>query len=203
MKNQKGLATIYLLIILGLIGAGVGIVYIAKEKPLMFKFVEDKLKSIITPKPPIGDLTPARDLKGTWKSSLAGKGLQVYGKFTTGPAVTTVYEDGDMELIIDSVKNNIASGKIRYTNLSAWGQTVAPKPIGTINVPKIYVKDSGYMPATIRVSGSALDFGKITVSGATVNMQGGYTTDIMTGSATVNLPGYGVLKGEFHLNRQK
>lgn len=203
MKNQKGALIISLLIILGLIGATIGTIYIVKEKPLMFRFVEEKLKSIITPKPPIGDLTPVRDLRGTWKSSLSKKGIQVYGKFTTGPGITTVYEDGDMELIIDSVKNNIASGKVRYTNLCVTVQTVAPKPIGTITVPKQCTKDLGYTPIAIRVSGSALDFGTVTVSGATATMQGTYTTDIITGSMTVTLPAYGVLKGEFHLSRKQ
>ncbi|MFA4954948.1 MAG: hypothetical protein WC641_06565 [Patescibacteria group bacterium] len=186
-------------------GAAVGTVAIVRsmpEKPLMFRFIEDKLNSIITPKPPLGDLTPVRDLRGTWKSSLAGKGVQVYGKFVTGPSATTIYEDGDMELIIDSVTNNLASGKFRYTNLCVTGQTAAPKPVGTFTIPKQCTKDTGYYPITIRVSGSALDFGTVTVSGATVTMQGSYTTDIMTGSMTATLPAYGVLKGEFHLNRK-
>ncbi|MDD5626094.1 MAG: hypothetical protein PHG83_02935 [Patescibacteria group bacterium] len=201
MKNNKGFSAVILLIILGLaVGA---ITYVAVKKPLMFGFVDKKLDSIVTPKPPIGNLTPTRDLRGIWKSSLVGKGVQVYGKFTTGPGITTVYEDGDMELIIDSVENNIASGKVRYTNLCAWGQTVAPKPLGTISVPKQCTEDSGYRPIAIRVSGSALDFGTVVTDGATFTMQGSYTTDIMTGSATVTIPAYGVLKGEFHLMRQK
>ena len=167
------------------------------------KVIEDKMNSIITPKPPIGNLTPVRDLRGTWVSSLQGKGLQVYGKFVTGPATTTVYEDGDMELVIDSVGNNIASGRIRYTNLCATGQTVAPKPVGTIAIPKQCTNDTGYSPISIRVSGSRLDFGTVVVDGTTASMQGNYTTDIITGTATVTLPAYGVLKGEFHLNRKQ
>jgi len=42
----------------------------AVKKPLMYKFIEEKIKSIITPKPPIGELTPTYDLRGTWVSSL-------------------------------------------------------------------------------------------------------------------------------------
>lgn len=169
--------------------------------PLMFGSIEKKLKSIITPKPPIGELTPTRDLRGVWKSSLVGKGIQVYGKFTTGPGVTNVYEDGDMELIIDSVENNIASGKMRFTNLCVTAEVVVPN-IKTITTKKC-VPDTGYSPVAIRVSASSLDFGTVAVTGATATMQGTYTTDIMTGSMTVNLPAYGVLKGELHLNRQK
>jgi hypothetical protein len=204
MKNQKGLSLVYLLIILAVIGVvAIGTIYLDKNKLPTLDFINKKLGSIVTPKPPIGNLTPARDLRGTWKSSLAKKGIQVYGKFTTGPAITTVYEEGDMELIIDSVKDNIASGKIRYLNLSVTGQTTAPKPVGTISLPKQYVKDTGYSPISIRVSSSALDFGTVVVDGAKATMQGSYTTDIMSGSMTVTLPAYGVLKGEFHLSRQK
>jgi hypothetical protein len=191
-----------LLIVAGGLIVGVVIIQSWAEKPLMFNFIDQKMKSIITPKPPIGNLTPVRDLRGTWVSSLSGKGLQVYGKFTTGSAITTVYEDGDMELVIDAVTNNIASGKVRYSNLCATGQTVAPKPVGTITIPKQCTKDTGYRPLTIRVSGSRLDFGTFVVGGVTTVMQGTYTTDIITGSATVTLPAYGGLKGEFHLMRK-
>ncbi|HSD12390.1 MAG TPA: hypothetical protein VLC10_02420, partial [Patescibacteria group bacterium] len=174
------------------------------EKPLMFRFVEEKMRSIITPQSTPGVLTPARDLQGTWISSLPGKGIQVYGKFVTGQATTTAYEHGDMELVIDSVTNNIASGKVRYTNLCVSGQTVAPKPVGTVSLPEQCIKDTGYNPITMRVSGSHLDFVPAAVSGATITMQGNFTTDIMSGTATVIMPAYGGgLKGEFHLNRRR
>lgn len=172
----------------------------ADQQPSFFRFVDDKLKSIITPKAPIGNLTPARDLRGTWVSSLAGKGLQVYGKFETGPAITTIYEDGDLEIIIDSVENNIASGKIRFTNLCANSVTTAPN-IKTITVKKC-VPDTGYMPTTIRVSGSALDFGTINTNGASITMQGSFTTDLIHGSMTAQLSPYGTLKGVFNLMRK-
>lgn len=190
-------------VLVGVAAVTTAVALILPGKPLMFRNVEEKMNSIVTPKPPIGDLTPVRDLRGTWKSSLAGKGIQVYGKFTTGPGATTVYEDGDMELVIDAVANNIASGKVRYYNLCVTGETVMPKPLGAINIPKQCTKDSGYHPVSIRVSGSRLDFGTVTVSGATATMQGNYTTDIITGTASVTLPAYGALKGEFHLSRQR
>ena len=191
-----------LIIIIGAVAGTIVVLHSRpqEQQPLMFRFIEEKLNSIITPKPPIDDLTPARDLRGTWKSSLAGKGVQVYGKFTTGPGITTVYEDGDMELIIDSVTNNIASGKVRFTNLCASAQVTIPK-LKTITT-KQCTKDTGYLPMGIRVSGSALDFGTVSIPGATASMQGSYTTDIITGSMTVTLPAYGTLKGEFHLMRQ-
>jgi len=189
---------IYLPIIIVATVATIFFVNRMPEKPRMFQFVEEKMNSIITPKAPIGSLTPSRDLRGTWKSSLAGKGIQVYGKF--GPVTTTLYEDGDMEIIIDSVDNNLASGKIRYTNLCAYGQTIGPQL--KISVPKQCVSDTGYMPLQIKVSASSLNFIDTKVEGVAISMQGSYTTDIMTGSATITLPAYGALKGEFHLNRE-
>jgi hypothetical protein len=186
------------------VGAAVGAAVIYQNmpgNPSVSSLVDAKLKSIVTPKPPLdGNLTPARDLRGTWKSSLSGKGLQVFGKFTTGPAVTTVTEDGDMELIIDSVVDNIATGKVRYTNLNATAVATVPK-LKTIT-SKTGQKDTGYLPISIRVSGSALDFGTVKAPGITFAMVGSYTTDIMSGSVTITLPAYGVLKGEFHLSRQ-
>ncbi|MCX6780896.1 MAG: hypothetical protein NT003_02135 [Candidatus Magasanikbacteria bacterium] len=184
----------------GFLGVAIGVSAIIMSQP---EFIKEKMKSIITPKPPIDNvLTPARDLRGTWESSLSGKGIQVYGSFTTGPGTTTVYENGDMELIIDSVTNNVAVGKVRYTNLCVTGQTVLPKPMPSVKIPQKCTADSGYNPITIKVSGSRLDFGTVKVSGATASMQGNFTSDILSGTATVTIPAYGALKGEFHLSRK-
>ncbi len=172
----------------------------APSLPIMFRFVDDKMNSIITPKPPLIGGPAVRDLRGTWASALSKKGMQVYGKFTTGPAITTIYEDGDMEFVIDTVTDNTASGKIRYTNMCATSVTTAPK-IKAITVKKCF-DDTGYRPMTIRVSGAQLDFGTFVTQGVTYAMRGTYTEDIMTGSMTVDYPGYGTMKGEFHLMRK-
>jgi hypothetical protein len=192
----------------GLLGVAIGatvIVATMPDKPEWVRSVEERIRSIVTPKAPIGalnPLTPTRDLRGTWKSSLPKKGIQVYGQFTTGPGTTTVHENGDMELIIDDVKNGVATGRVRYTDLCVTAQTAMPKPLPSVTVPKQCTEDSGYDPITIRISGSRLDFGTAEVDGATASMQGNFTTDIISGTATVTIPAYGVLKGEFHLNRE-
>lgn len=160
--------------------------------------VGQKIKSIITPKPPIGNLTPVRDLRGTWKSSLAGKGMQTYSQFKTGPGTTQIYQEADVELIIESVSGNTASGTLRYINLCTWGRTTVPK-IPTINVPKQCVSTPAN-PIQIRVSGTRLDFGSIFSNGMSFTMQGNYTTDLISGTMTATTP-YGVVKGEFHLMR--
>ncbi len=197
MKNNTGFSVIILLIILGLVAGAT--VYVARENPSIFRTVEQKLKTMITPKPPIGNLTPSRDLKGTWTSAIRGKGIQLYGQFATGPSTTKVYEDGDVKLVINTVKNNIAYGNIRYTNLCSSGQTSVPG-YGYISVPKQCTSDSGARPIQIRVSGSRLDFGTIATGSATFSMQGSYTTHIISGTMTMTTS-YGVIKGEFHLNR--
>jgi hypothetical protein len=186
----------------GLLGVAIGTALIigGTMGRLNFDQIINKLNSIIVPKPPIGNLTPTRDLRGTWKSSLTGKGLQLYGVIKAGPSVTTVTEDGDVEMIIDSVENNIARGKIRYTNLKITGVTTAPK-IKPVTI-KQSVQDSGELPLTIRVSANSLDFGSQTVNGVAITMQGTYTTDIMSGSMSAIIPSYGVIKGVFHLSRK-
>jgi len=201
-NNNRGFSIIILLIVLGLIAgaAAVGAVaYVGPKNIPMLSFVEQKLKSIKIAKSLIGNLTPARDLKGTWTSSIRGKGIQLYGKFATGPGTTTIYEDGDIELIINTVSGNTASGTIRYTNLCSTGSTAVPG-YGNITVPKQCVVDTGASAIQIRVSSSRLDFGTVSAGGGTFSMQGNFTTDIISGTMTATTP-YGVIKGEFHLIR--
>jgi len=201
-NNSRGFSIIILLIVLGLIaGAVVAGVYVTGGNSDLLKSVEQKLKSIITAKPPIGNLTPTRGLRGTWTSSIRGKGIQLYGQFTTGPDTTKIYEDGDVELIINTVQNNTASGTIRYTNLCSTGSTTVPG-YGNITVPKQCVPDTGAQAIQIRVSGSRLDFGTVSAGGGTFSMQGNFITDIISGTMTATTP-YGVIKGEFHLNRKR
>lgn len=171
-----------------------------EQKPLMFRFVEEKLKSIVTPKPPIGNLTPVRDLRGTWISSLKSKGMQTYSQFKTGPGTTQIYQEGDIQLIITSVESNVASGTIQYINLCTWGRTTAPK-IPTITIPK-QCNNTSASAIQIRVSGSRLDFGSVSGNGMSFTMQGNYTTDLISGTMTATTS-YGVIKGEFHLSRKQ
>jgi hypothetical protein len=202
MKNQKGVAKIAVAV---LIIAGLGaasIVYIAAKEPALFDLIEQKLESIVTPKAPIGNLTPTRDLEGMWVSSLSGKGLQVYGQFAVAGGTTKIYEDGDIELKVDKVEDNIASGQIHFYNMCGYGQSTVPN-VATVTIPRTCFPDFGWQPVQIRVSSTALDFGTINTGELTATMQGSYTTDLMSGTMTINLPAYGVVKGEFHLMRKK
>ena len=202
MKNNRGFSIVVLLVVLGLIAGAVVVgVYVAGGNPDLLKSVEQKLKSIKTVKPPIGNLTPARDLRGTWTSSIRSKGIQLYGQFTTGPGTTKIYEDGDVELIINTLTGNTASGTMRYTNLCSSGSTTIPG-YASVSVPRQCVADTGAQVIQIRVSGSRLDFGTVSAGGATFSMQGNFTTDIISGTMTATTP-YGIIKGEFHLNRKR
>ncbi|OGY23451.1 MAG: hypothetical protein A2172_04485 [Candidatus Woykebacteria bacterium RBG_13_40_15] len=200
MRNEKGFSIFALLIVLGLIAGVVAVgMYVAGGPSPLLKSVEQKLKSIKVPTPLIGNLTPARDLRGTWTSSIRGKGLQLYGKFATGPGTTTIYEEGDITLIINKVSGNTASGTIRYTNLCSTGSTAVPG-YGNITVPKQCTADTGASPINIRVSSSRLDFGTVSAGGGTFSMQGNFTTSLISGTMVATTP-YGDIKGEFHLMR--
>ncbi|MFA6447313.1 MAG: hypothetical protein WCW31_03590 [Patescibacteria group bacterium] len=196
-KSLKKKSLLPMLVLGGVVAA----VVIYCMQPLMYRYAEAKLNTGTVSESIVGNLTPARDLRGTWKSSLSGKGVQVTGKFITGPATTIVTENGDMELVITSVKNNIAYGKMRFTNLCATAQVSIPN-LKTFST-KQCTKDTGYRAVTIRVSSSHLDFGTVTISGAKSTMQGNFTTDIMSGTMTTTLTGYGTLNGKFNLNRKR
>src|SRR3972149_2638245 len=157
MGKRSGIAFIFILIIAAL---AIGTVAYVGTNPDLVNTITQKIKDIITPGAPIGNLTPARDLTGTWVSSLKGKGMELYGSFPLGGAGTAVvYQNSDVTLKITSVSGNTASG-------------------------------------------SRLDFGTVSAGGATVTMQGNFTTDLISGTMTMT-SAYGVIKGEFHLIRKK
>jgi len=197
MKERKGIAFIFILIIAAL---ALGAVFYVGTNSSLVNTIEQKLKDIITPSPPIGNLTPARDLTGTWVSSLRGKGIQLYGKFPTAGGTAVVYEDSDITLKINSVSGNTATGTIAYSNMCSWG-SITVSGFGKVSTPKTCM-NFGAQAINIRVSGSRLDFGTASAAGATVTMQGSYTTDIMSGTMTMT-SSYGLIKGEFHLIRKK
>lgn len=198
MKGRKGITFIFVLILAAL--ATIGAVAYVGTNPALVATIEQKIKDTITSKPPIGDLTPARDLTGTWVSSIQGKGFQLYGEFPTGAGTTVVYQNSDVTLKITSVSGNTAGGTITYTNLCTWGSVTVPG-YGSVSTPETCT-NTGALAIQIRVSGSRLDFGTISAAGATVTMQGNFTTDLMSGTMTMT-SAYGIIKGEFHLNRQR
>ncbi len=201
MKASKGVRLVVGLVLAFAI-AGL-VVYKVAVTPSVTDWIADKYDSIIVPKSQPGNLTPARDLRGTWVSSLPGKGIQLYGKFEAGGGVTNVYEDGDVELIIEKVENNTATGKMRFYNLCAYGEGIFPSPVGKIAVPKQCFSDEGFKPVSIKVSASSVDFGTFNNGTVTASMRGSFTTDIMSGAMSSNIEPYGTVKGEFHFIRKQ
>jgi hypothetical protein len=196
--KRKGIAFISILIILAIVAIG-AVAYVGTDTAL-FDTITQKIKDIITPGPPIGDLTPSRDLKGTWVSSIKGKGMELYGKFPTAGGTAVVYQNSDITLKVTSVSGNTASGTVTYSNICTWG-SITVSGYGSVSTPKTCA-DAGAQSISIRVSGSRLDFGTISAAGATVTMQGTFTTDLISGTMTMTSP-YGIIKGEFHLIRKK
>ena len=173
----------------GLVGIAIGIgVIVAVENPQFSDWIDDKMNSIQVAKPPIGDITPARDLRGDWTSSLPGRGFQLYGEFFVAGTTSKVYEDGDIDLHIDRVEGNTAYGTIRSYNITGYGQ--ATGPAGTVVLPKTTFPESGTQPIEIHVTGSRLDFGSFNIAGAKGAMQGNYTTDLISGGITTTVAPY-------------
>ena len=205
MKTQKGIAGIIILISLAVVAVSAGAFYMVASKSNAgsgtSQSIWQRLRNITTPKAPIGNISPAANIKGTWTSSIAGKGLQLAGEFDTGPSTTKIYETGDITLIIDNVSGNTASGTIRYTNMCSSGATSIPG-YTNFSVPQTCVADTGASAINIRVSGSRLDFGTISQEGVKLTMQGNYTSNIISGTMTATTP-YGTVKGEFNLTKRQ
>jgi len=197
MSLKFSMATVKTVLIIvlsvGIVGLGA---YEVATNPSILQFPKGKPTSILPA------LSPARDLRGTWISSLSGKGFQLQGQFTTYGSTSTVYEDGDIELIIDDVADNLAYGTIRYYNVCAWGFSIVPK-LGKITIPKKCVSEAGSSGIQIGVSSSALDFGTINNNGVVASMSGSYTTDIMNGNMSAVVMPYGEVKGVYQLNRKR
>jgi hypothetical protein len=163
--------------------------YLAQNNPDFFKL-------------PSSSLTPARDLTGTWVSSLAGKGCQLMGQFTIEGTVSTLHENCDIELIIADVSDNIATGTIRYYNLCIYGFATIPN-YGKIDIPQNCTADSGPIPIQIKVSSSSLDFGQVQADGITASMNAMFTSDLIHGNMSLMAAGYGEMKGPFNLMRKR
>lgn len=181
------------------LGLFAGVAYLGLARPPIVSYVEDRLRNTTPIEAPIGDITPTRDLRGTWVSSLPGKGLELFGQYTAGDATVTVYQDGDIELQIEALEGNTAVGYMRLFNVCTSGLVAGPQ--GSSAIPETCM-DTGVQPIVIHVTGSRLDFGTITAGGVTTTMQGNYTADLISGTVSAPLPPYGKIEGLFHLMRQ-
>jgi len=140
---------------------------------------------------------------GTWVSANPGQAIYLFGQFKTpGDALTTIYEQGDMELMIDKVEKDSVSGTMRISNFCASGFTTAPV-VGEVIIPKTCVPDSGTNPIKIPINDYKLEFGTVKVGDITADMSGAIANDVIYGTMTIKYQPYGDIKGTFMLQRQK
>lgn len=178
--------------------------YLALARPDLPEAFDDRLRSIGITSPAIGDITPARDLRGTWVSSLSGKGVQLYGTGTAPQGGTVrVYAEADWVLRVDTVKDNVATGVVRMLNYTLYGEVTGVPGVGTIPIPRQTLPDTDFQPTSFRVSGSSLDFGSIAVGGAAAIVQGSFTEDAILGWGGGTIAGFDNIsvKTEIHLTR--
>jgi hypothetical protein len=178
--------------------------YVALAKPDLPEYIDARLRSIGVTSAPIGDITPARDLRGTWASSLSGKGVQLFGTGVSPQGGNVrVQAQADWILRVDSVEDNVATGAVRMLNYTSSGEVTGVPGVGTIAIPRQTLPDTEFQPVTFRVTGSALDFGSIAVGGAAATVQGSFTEDFITGWGGATLAGFDnvSVRTEIHLTR--
>ena len=178
--------------------------YIALAQPDLPEVIDARLRSIGITSSPIGDITPARDLRGTWASSLSGKGVQLYGTGTAPQGGTVrVYVEADWVLRVDAVEGNVARGVVRVLNYTYYGEVTGVPGVGTIAIPRQKLPDTDFQPTSFRVTGSALDFGSVAVGGAVAIVQGSFTEDLIHGWGGGTIAGFENIsvKTEIHLTR--
>ncbi|MFA7295898.1 MAG: hypothetical protein WC211_01765 [Dehalococcoidia bacterium] len=200
MKTARriALSMVFLVVVIG------GAAYVAIARPDLTALVEQRLREIGIPAAPIGDITPARDLRGTWSSSLTGKGFQLYGTGTAPQGGTVrVYVEADLILRIDRVEDNVATGAARWLNHTTYGEVIGVPMVGTIPIPRQTLPDTDFQPMSFRVTGSAIDFGTVMAGGAVATMQGSFTEDLLTGWGGGTIAGFDniAVRSELHLTR--
>jgi len=170
------------------------------------------------------DLSPARDLRGTWFSSLQGKGYQVAGELSVaGSGTAQIVENGNIRLVIKSVVAQKVGTTTMYrahgTITLSLKELVETVTVTTAKGPKrfppqkIPVNAAGASsPVVLNVSSSRVNLPPVKIAGATISLAGSFTTDLMSGTMTQTIGGSsgipGIagtllrpLRGSFHLMR--
>lgn len=196
--RRVALSMMFLVVVIG------GAAYLAVVRPDLAPAVYQRLREAGLPVPPIGNITPARDLRGTWSSSLTGKGFQMFGTGTAPQGgLVRVFVDADVILRIDRVEDNIATGEARWLNHTTYGEVTGVPIVGTISIPRQTLPDTAFQPITFRVTGSALDFGTVIAGGAVATLQESFTEDMLTGWGGGTVAGFDNIsvRSEMHLTR--
>ena len=147
-------------------------------------------------------ISPARDLTGTWRNKLPGKGIE----FIMGgncPEGTILEAWGDVELEL-SQKGNDLTGTARIYNLSFTALRPGEQPRWACD--HYLAPWRGRLPIGGRVTGSRVGFTS-QHGGGTCAWEGSFTTDLMSGdvsSISLSIPGGSCfeIQGEFSVMRE-
>lgn len=132
-------------------------------------------------------LNPARDLTGTWKSSILGEGLVLEPKYN--PPHRFHY---DVKLELAQTGNEV-TGSL-WTMLWKVDQLDPNNPYPSFD----YVWSPSY-PVSGQISSSSIEF-KVTIPDMTLTFEGSFTTDLMSGQVKGYQPSLEMwYVGEFHL----
>jgi hypothetical protein len=153
-----------------------------------------------TPNTSIGNSTQANDLIGTWVSSVQGKGMQGSGNLTISGVAVQINFTGDVDLVIQKVENNIATGTLAFTNFCSSKVTSVPGKPDVIGQAQCL--SGNKVPAYLQIDGNKITYTGETILGASVTLNGTYTSDSISGTFT-RTSSYGNINGTFNLVRAK
>lgn len=132
------------------------------------------------------------DFTGTWVSVEAGKGIQATGEFTLGKTTSQITLSGDVQVVIQKIENNVASGTVAYNNVCYTTST--DKQPKCVNISA--------KPVELQINGDKLTFNGPTSTGGTDSFNGTYADGVVSGTFTREGP-YGKLSGTFSMVHQK
>jgi hypothetical protein len=108
--------------------------------------------------------------------------------------------NGDVNLVIKNVANNIASGIISYSNLCTVSTITMPGKPDTVKSPTCVSNES--KAVELQISGNTLTFAGQTSTGANISFTGNYSGDTISGKFTIT-GSSGDMNGTFSLDRVK
>jgi hypothetical protein len=208
MNNKsalKYLLGLIILIALIIVASSLGKSKTAEKK---FGMADDINKTATNPTPaapvvsPTSDASPASDnvLVGTWVSSVKGKGMQASGEVKISGATSKFNLSGDVEVSIQKVVGNTASGTITFNNLCSI-KTVSVPGKDDVSEPPQCINGSS-KPVELQINGNAISFQSQAETGANISFTGNYANDSVSGTFTRE-SSYGKMDGTFNLVRAK
>ena len=126
--------------------------------------------------------TQKKSLAGTWDSSVKGKGMQGSGEIITANANTKINVTGDVNLVIEKVENNIASGTISYNNvcytlvISMPGKSDISEPSKCISISSKQIE--------AKITDNTISSGGNSDDNDNVSLLGNYTNNTISGTFT-------------------